>query len=104
LKYVAKFSHNAAASNAASIAKMNIDGSEKLEISIIHFLIVFTTSQPAITAQENSHIAAINNAHFILIALLHTAGPTLFATSFAHIFIAIYAQRIIAKTIKNHKL
>jgi hypothetical protein len=88
-KYVAKFNHNAAASKAASIANINIFGSEKLEISMIPFLIVFTTSPQAITAQENSHIAAITNAHFIFIALLQTAGHTLLATSFAQIFIAI---------------
>jgi hypothetical protein len=52
-------------------------------------LIVFTTSQPAITAQANSKIAAITIAHFKLKAPDQTAGPTLFATSFAQIFTAI---------------
>jgi len=102
-KYVARFNHNAAASKAASIANINIFGSEKLEISIIHFLIVFTTSHQAITAQENSHNAAITKAHFILIVFDQTAGHTLLATSLAHIFIAIYAPKIIARTIKIPK-
>jgi hypothetical protein len=50
-------------------------------------LMVFTTSHPAIIAHPASKIAAIRIAHPIVIAFAPTAGPILFATSFAPIFI-----------------
>lgn len=55
---------------------------------MIHPLIVFTTSQPAIIAPLASNIAAIIIAPPILIALAPTAGHILFATSLAPILIA----------------
>jgi len=58
--------------------------------------IVSTTSQPAISAQAASNIAAINNAHQIVKAFDQTAGHILFAISFAHRFIAIYIAKIVA--------
>jgi len=64
-------------------------GSVNVEISIIHFFTVFTTSQPAIVAPAMFHNAAITIAHFIVRAFDPTAGPTLFATSFAQMFIAM---------------
>jgi len=63
---------------------------------MIHDLIVSTTSQPAISAHAASNIAAINRAHQIVRAFDQTAGPMLFAISFAHRFIAIYIAKIVA--------
>lgn len=57
--------------------------------SIIQSFIVLTTSHQAMIAHKKFHIADINNACFIVIVFDHTAGHTLFALSFAHIFIAI---------------
>ena len=62
-------------------------------MSIIPFLIVLTTSPPAINAPPPSKIAAITIAPPIVSAFDPTAGPTLFATSFAPIFMAIYAPK-----------
>jgi hypothetical protein len=62
-------------------------------------LIVFTTSHPAITAQVKFQIAAIITACFIVIVQEPTAGPTLFATSLAPMFIAIYNPIQIARAI-----
>jgi len=62
--------------------------------SIIHFLIVSTTSPHAIIAPDASNIAAIIIAHQIVRAFDHTAGHILFATSLAHILAAIYNQNI----------
>jgi hypothetical protein len=61
---------------------------------IIHFLIVFTTSHQAISTHAASNIAAIIIAHVIVIAFDHTAGHILLATSFDHMFIAIYKPNI----------
>jgi hypothetical protein len=61
----------------------------KLDISIIPFFTVFTTSQPAINAHKTFHSAAITIAHFNFNAPDHTAGQTLLATSFAQMLIAI---------------
>jgi hypothetical protein len=61
--------------------------------SMIHFLIVLTTSQPAIRAQLASNIAAITIAQPSVRAFDPTAGHMLFATSFAPIFMAIYIQK-----------
>jgi hypothetical protein len=66
--------------------------------SMIHFFIVFTTSPPAMSAPLASKKAAITIAHQSVIALAQTAGPILFATSFAQIFIAIYIQNKLAIT------
>jgi len=59
-----------------------------LDASMIPPLIVFTTSPPAIIAPLASNIAAMIIAHQIVIAFAPTAGPILFATSFAPILIA----------------
>jgi len=101
LKYVAIFNQTAAANNADSITKINAVGSLKFEISIIPFLTVFTTSQPAINAHKIFQTAAINIAHFNFNAPDQTAGPTLFATSFAQILIAIYVP---SHTADNKKI
>jgi hypothetical protein len=72
---------------------------------MIHFLIVFTTSHPAINTQAASNIAAIIIAQVIVIALDHTAGHILLATSLAHIFIDIYNPKIAAmnkKVLESH--
>ena len=86
---VAKLSHKAADSKAAVIAQINISGFDIKAGSIIPFLIVLTTSPPAINAPAASNIAAIIIAHIKVKAFDPTAGPTLLATSFAPIFIAI---------------
>jgi hypothetical protein len=64
--------------------------------SIIHHLIVSTTSQPAIKAQPASNITAKNIAQPRVNALLQTAGHILLATSLAHKLIAIYIAKIVA--------
>jgi len=64
--------------------------------SIIHFDIVLTTSPQASITQRASNITAIIIAHLIVIAFDQTAGHILLATSFDHIFIAIYNHRIAA--------
>ena len=90
LAHVAKFNHKAAASNAAIIAHMKWSVfSPKASISMMPFLIVDTTSPPAIMAPLASKIIAMTIAQPIVIAFDPTAGPTLFATSLAPIFIAI---------------
>jgi len=60
---------------------------------MIPFLTVFTTAPPAIIAPADSKNAARITAPPRVIAPAQTAGPTLFATSFAPIFIAIYAPK-----------
>jgi len=64
---------------------------------MIPHLIVSTTSHPAIMTQLASKIPAIIIAHVSVIAFDQTAGHILLATSFAHIFIAIYIQSMAAK-------
>ncbi len=54
---------------------------------IPHFM-VFTTSPQAMMAHDASKIPARSIAPPMVIAFAHTAGPRLFATSFAPIFIA----------------
>ena len=56
---------------------------------MIFDFMVLTTSPPARIAPLASKIAAIIIAPASVIACDPTAGPTLFATSFAPIFIAI---------------
>ena len=53
------------------------------------FLIVLTTSPPAISAPAASNIAAIAIAPASVRAFDPTAGPTLLATSLAPMFIAM---------------
>ena len=68
--------------------------------SIIQPLIVSTTSPPAINAPLASNIAAIIIAPVSVRAFEPTAGHILFATSLAHMFIAMYKPSI-AATNKN---
>ena len=56
---------------------------------MIPFLIVPTTSPPAMIAPEASKIAAMIIAPVSVIAFDPTAGPTLLATSFAPMFSAM---------------
>src|SRR5574344_671260 len=86
---VAKFNQTAPAKRPAVIAQINEFLSEIRLISIIPLFIVFTTSPPAIIAPALSNIAAIIMAPVKVNAFAPTAGPTLFATSFAPIFNAI---------------
>ena len=74
--------------SVASIIPINTFGSSIILALIIPPLIVFTTSPQAIIAPEASNIPARIIAPQILIAFAQTAGPILFATSFAPIFIA----------------
>jgi hypothetical protein len=55
---------------------------------MIHPLMVFTTSHPAMIAHPASNIAAIRIAQPIVIVFDPTAGHILFATSFAPILMA----------------
>lgn len=89
LKYVAILIQRAAPSRVAVIMYINSCGFVIIDESIIHHLIVLTTSQPAIIAHDASNIAAIIIAPVKVRAFAPTAGHILFATSLAHIFIAI---------------
>jgi len=93
---VAIFIQREAQRRVASIIAKNCFVSVIELQSIIHFLIVSTTSQPAIIAQLASKIAAIIIAQPRVRAFAQTAGPILLATSLAHIFTAIYNQKITA--------
>ena len=86
---VAKLSQTAADKRAAVIAQINTSGLVIRAGSIMPFLIVFTTSPPAISAPAASNTAAITIAQKSVSAFEPTAGPTLFATSLAPMFIAI---------------
>ncbi len=87
---VARFNHNAAASNAAIMAQIKLSVSvPNWLISMMPPLMVDTTSPPAIKAPAASKIIAIMMAPPMVNALEPTAGPTLLATSLAPIFIAI---------------
>jgi len=96
LKKVATFNHNAAPSKVANIIFINSFELQIISLSIIHDLIVSTTSQPAINAHAASNIAAIIIAAHIVRAFDQTAGHILFATSFAHKFKAMYIANIVA--------
>lgn len=89
LVYVAILIQSAEPKRVASMMDMKTFGSSTHDASIIHHLIVFTTSPQAMIAHEASNIAAIMIAHPMVIAFDPTAGPILFATSFAHILRAI---------------
>ena len=95
---VAMFSHKAAANNAAIINQTKVSESGIKLGSIMPLRMVPTTSPPAINAPAASKIAAMTNAPTSVKALEPTAGPTLLATSFAPIFIAIYAPMAAATT------
>ncbi|MBT3729025.1 hypothetical protein HOF65_03965 [bacterium] len=97
MKKVAIFTQRAAQANVAIIIAINCIEFSINAGSIIHFLIVFTTSPPAIITPDASNIAAIIIAHVIVIAFDQTAGHILLATSFDQIFMAIYKPSIAAK-------
>lgn len=80
--------HTADQKSVASMIEINTEGLSTVLASIIPPFIVFTTSPHAIMAPLASNIAAIIIAPPMVIALDQTAGPILFATSFAPIFIA----------------
>ena len=86
---VARFSHRAPASSAAIISQMNASLSPIFDGSMMPFLIVLTTSPPAISAPAASNTAAIAIAPARVRAFDPTAGPTLLATSLAPMFIAM---------------
>jgi len=94
LKKVAIFIQRDAHNRVANIMAKNWVVLVIVLQSIIHFLIVSTTSQPAIMAPDASNIAAIIIAQPIVSAFDQTAGHILLATSLAHIFTAIYSQNI----------
>ena len=89
--HVAKLTHSADEIRAAIIAQMKISLSDTEDGSMIPLEIVETTSPPASNAPAVSHTAAIAIAPPIVRAFAPTAGPMLFATSFAPMFTAIYA-------------
>jgi len=95
LKNVAIFIQREAHNRVASIIARNWVVSVIVLQSIIHFLIVSTTSHQAIIAQDASNIAAIIIAQVRVNAFDQTAGHILFATSLAHIFTAMYNPKII---------
>jgi hypothetical protein len=101
LRYVARFNHNAPANKADNITIIKAVGSVKVDISIIPFFTVFTTSHPAIVAPSTFPSAAITIAHLIVIAPDPTAGQTLLATSLAPILIAIYPPSNTARRTKK---
>ena len=80
---VAMLSHRAPASSAAIISQIKTSVLPMAAGSIIPFLIVLTTSPPAIRAPEASKIAAMAMAPNSVSAREPTAGPTLLATSLA---------------------
>jgi len=88
---VAVFIHKAAPRRVDNITNINILelATASQEGVIIPHLIVFTTSQPAIMAHQASKMTAIIIAQANVSAFDPTAGPILFATSLAPIFIAI---------------
>jgi hypothetical protein len=94
---VAIFTQRAAQARVAIIIAINCIESPIKAGSIIHLLIVLTTSPQAIITHAASKIAAIIIAQVIVIAFDQTAGHILLATSFAHILIAIYKPSIAAK-------
>ena len=88
-KIVAKCTQIAPAIKVASITNKNTCESLIFLGSIMPDLMVLTTSPPAKIAPLASQIAAIIIAPVSVIACDPTAGPTLLATSFAPMLIAI---------------
>src|SRR6056300_148724 len=87
--HVAILTHNAADSRAAIIAQINTSTDCMLDGAMMPLAMVDTTSPPAINAPALSNMAAIAMAPAMVRAFAPTAGPILFATSFAPIFSAI---------------
>jgi len=99
LRKVAIFTQRAAQRRVESIIAIN--STEFLSIideSMIHHLIVSTTSHPAIKAHPASNTTAIAIAPPSVRAFEPTAGPILLATSLAHKFMAIYIAKIVASS------
>jgi hypothetical protein len=96
-KKVARFIQIALQTNVDIITEIAILSS-KTEVSTIFVFIVSTTSHQAIIAHSASAITAIIKAFVIVKALDQTAGHILFATSFAHKFIAMYAAKTVARS------
>jgi hypothetical protein len=86
---VARLIHSAPAISAAIIAHTNSCGSATLSGATIPRDTVATTSPPARSAPAVSHIAAITIAPPSVTELAPTAGPMLFATSLAPMFMAM---------------
>ena len=86
---VAMFSHSAPARSAASMTQTKTFGSAMKSGWMIPLRMGPTTSPPAISAPAASKMAARISAEPRVSALEPTAGPTLFATSLAPIFIAM---------------
>ena len=86
---VARFSHRAPARSAAVISHTKALTSSSLSAAIMPPLMVETTSPPAMMAPPASNTAAIRTAPPSDSAPDPTAGPTLLATSFAPILIAM---------------
>ena len=80
---------SAPASSAAIMSQIKISVSLIKAGSMMPFLMVPTTSPPAIRAPDASKMAAIKIAPVSVSAREPTAGPTLLATSLAPIFIAM---------------
>ena len=86
---VARLSHRAAASRAASMAVMKMPISAIGVGSMIPLAMVETTSPPAITAPAVLPTAAMSRAPNMVMAREPTAGPMLLATSLAPMFSAM---------------
>ena len=86
---VARFSHSAPASSAASMIHTKVSESLMRSGSMMPLRMVPMTSPPAISAPAASKIAAMTSAPARVSALEPTAGPTLLATSLAPMFIAM---------------
>ena len=95
---VAIFNQIAPASKAAIMTQIKVSLFGIASGLMMPFLMVLTTSPPASKAPAASNITAIIIAPTSVNALDPTAGPTLFATSFAPIFIAIYPPIMAAMT------
>ena len=89
LKYVARLTQRADAKRADIMAQMKVWLSFTKDGLMIPFAMVLTTSPPAKRAPALSKTAAIIRAPNMVSALEPTAGPTLFATSFAPMFRAM---------------
>ena len=80
---VARLTHKAADKRAAIIAQIKTSADCIVVGAIMPFAIVETTSPPAMIAPALSKTAAIAIAPAMVNAFAPTAGPILFATSFA---------------------
>ena len=85
---------------AAIIAHTNVLVSGTMAGSMMPFLMVETTSPPAISAPALSNTAAIMSAPISDSAREPTAGPTLLATSLAPMFSAMYPPSTVATMIR----